>query len=97
MAKVHVEYDTNTKEMSVKHDGETKDNVHGIHFEKTGETKDGKPTHEMRMSQYEKDKEHDTQTAHHTYAKKYEDQKVQEKVVNYLNELRTQLSQRKKA
>jgi hypothetical protein len=63
MAKINIEYDTNTKKMNATMDGKKIDNLHSISTYHRGEGK-----HAMQVMSHKDNKEHDMSEQHMVYA-----------------------------
>ena len=83
-SKIHIEYDTKTKGMEMKHGGKKVDNVHHVEIHHMGKDKDGADQYEMHARAVEHDATNDAVHVHQIHAKKYEDNKVAEKAAEWL-------------
>lgn len=70
MAKVHVEYDTQSKKAKTHVDGKEVKNLYAVSLSKRGSSKgtEADPEYYLDMHQHEHDKEHDVHHSHHTMA-----------------------------
>lgn len=87
MANIAVNYDTNSKILSITQDGTKLEDVKEIRFSCMGEDKEGNDCHRMIVERYSNDEDNSIFHTYTMYAKKYEDEKTVEAVRELLSNL----------